>query len=94
MIHLPHSLCTREKIEDLLCTEEKFWNPLDGLLFYHKLGFYTPNVNPLVCWLKPYMASEVLKVRVPELHMLKKPCDYVNIHEHLLKKTKMRLKNL
>lgn len=79
------SPCTKENIEALLVNEKDIWLPLDGLLFYHKLGFYTPRVSPLVGWLKPFMISEVLKAKVPEFYMQKKPISYVNIQQHLKK---------
>nr|CAH0110664.1 unnamed protein product [Daphnia galeata] len=84
-IPLSVSPCTKENIEALLVNEKDIWLPLDGLLFYHKLGFYTPRVSPLVGWLKPFMISEVLKAKVPEFYMQKKPISYVNIQQHLKK---------
>ena len=58
------------------------WNPLDGLLFYHKLGFYTPNVTPLVVWLKPFMLPEVLNVRVPESFLQKILPNYESVRQY------------
>ena len=64
------------------------WQALDGLLFYHKLGFYTPGTTPLVGWLKPFMLPEVLNVAVPDVYAGKKPAGYVNIQQHVNKKGK------
>lgn len=85
-IPLPTKSCTKGNIEDLLMMEKQIWSPLDGLLFYHKLGYYTPGVSPLVGWLKPFMVSEILKANVPEFYMQKKPLSYVNIQQHLKRK--------
>jgi len=57
--------------------------PLDGLLFYHKLGLYTPGVSPLVGWLKPYMITEILDIEIPTIYLQKKPTGYLNIAQHL-----------
>ncbi|XP_046438066.1 snurportin-1-like [Daphnia pulex] len=86
-IPLPILPCIKENIEALLEDEKQSWQPLDGLLFYHKLGFYTPGVSPLVGWLKPFMIAEILKAKVPEFYMQKKPVSYVNIQQHLKKKS-------
>lgn len=67
---------------------EASYSPLDGLLFYHRLGFYTPKVTPLVGWLKPFMLPEVLRVPVPESFLQKKPEKYENLKEHLKMKKK------
>lgn len=56
---------------------------LDGLLFYHKLGLYTPGVSPLVGWLKPYMITEILNIEIPAVYLQKKPAGYMNITQHL-----------
>lgn len=58
-------------------------HPLDGLLFYHKLGLYTPGVSPLVGWLKPYMITEILNIEIPAIYLEKKPSGYMNITQHL-----------
>lgn len=60
-----------------------FSTSLDGLLFYHKLGFYTPQVSPLVGWLKPFMLPEILNICVPEVYLQKRPCTYENIRQYL-----------
>ena len=91
-IPLPASPCIKENIEALLLNEEQSWIPLDGLLFYHKLGYYTPRVSPLVGWLKPFMISEILEAKVPEFYMQKKPISYVNIQQHLKKKITLKCK--
>ena len=70
--------------------EKPVWSPLDGILFYHKLGFYTPKVSPLVGWLKPFMIPEILKANVPEFYLQKRPTSYVNIQQHLKKKDKTK----
>ncbi|XP_078541214.1 snurportin-1 isoform X2 [Lissotriton helveticus] len=50
-------------------------NPVDGLLFYHKMTHYTPGSTPLVGWLKPYMVSDILGMTVPSGPLTTKP-DY------------------
>ena len=70
------------------------WNPLDGLLFYHKLGFYTPNVTPLVGWLKPFMIPEILGMKIPEFYAKAQPVNYVNIKEYIKKKPQKTLKEI
>lgn len=93
LVSIPFSVCIKDNIESLLSLKDQSWDPLDGLLFYHKLGFYTPNVSPLVGWLKPFMLPEVIGVRVPDFYMKCQPKDYVNIKEYL-KKTPKSLKEI
>lgn len=90
---LPVIPCVRETVEASLMKDDEYWNPLDGLLFYHKQGFYTPKVSPLVGWLKPFMIPEVLKFNVSDSLMQKKPISYVNIQHHLSKKAKQTNEN-
>ncbi|XP_072349139.1 snurportin-1 isoform X3 [Scyliorhinus torazame] len=52
-------------------------NPVDGLLFYHKLTHYTPGSTPLVGWLKPYMVADILGLAVPTCPLSVKP-EYAN----------------
>ncbi|XP_015112783.1 snurportin-1 [Diachasma alloeum] len=56
--------------------------PLDGLLFYHKEGYYMHGFTPLVTWLKPYMLPEILGVSVPP-PMDDKPEGYVDLMQHI-----------
>ena len=53
-------------------TLSETWS-LDGLLFYHKNGHYTPGSCPLVLWLKPFMLPDILNVVVPEVYMQTNP---------------------
>lgn len=71
---MPFSSCKTADIECFMKQESlSLFQPLDGLLFYHKQGIYIPSVNPLVCWLKPHMLPEKLGVSVPEVYQNKKP---------------------
>ena len=36
----------------------------DGYLLYHPLGFYETGYSPLVCWLKPFMIEEMLRMKL------------------------------
>lgn len=46
---------------------------VDGLLFYHKQTHYTPGSTPLVGWLRPYMAPEILGLAVPHSTLTARP---------------------
>ncbi|MBN3307842.1 snurportin-1 [Amia ocellicauda] len=63
--------CTVESIQQALAMEYSF--KVDGLLFYHRETHYTPGSTPLVGWLRPYMASEILGIEVPEGPLTAKP---------------------
>ncbi|XP_063995196.1 snurportin-1 [Diachasmimorpha longicaudata] len=62
---------------------------LDGLLFYHKEGYYMHGFTPLVTWLKPYMLPEILGVSVPA-PMDEKPEGYVNMMQHISSRSKRK----
>lgn len=84
LVRVPFVSCTIPNMEALMVESElPTWTPLDGLLFYHKFGMYTPNVSPLVGWLKPFMLPEVLNVSVSDFYLQKKPVNYVSIRHHL-----------
>jgi hypothetical protein len=51
---------------------------MDGALFYHKEGHYTPGATPLVGWLKLFMIPEILGVEVAKWILDSAPCSYVN----------------
>ena len=57
---------------------------LDGVLFYHKEGYYKKGRTPLVTWLKTYMLPEVFGMNVPE-SCDKKPDDYIDFNDHIQK---------
>ena len=81
---LPFVSCSPKDIQNFFVEQDPAnWSPLDGFLFYHKLGFYTPGVSPLVGWLKPYMIPEILNIEVPQIYLQKKPLGYQNIVQHL-----------
>lgn len=66
-------------------------NPeLDGLLFYHKHGFYEPGRTPLVGWIKPFMLPEKLNVPVHEAYMIGKDSEDIS---ELMKKENDRYYN-
>lgn len=93
---LPNSVCCPNAMSNLLgemASLPEAASFLDGLLFYHKLGFYTPGRTPLVGWLKPFMLPEILNVPVPDLYELKKPVGYVNIQQHISKTPKTERAN-
>ncbi|CAJ0948952.1 unnamed protein product [Ranitomeya imitator] len=46
---------------------------VDGLLFYHKRTHYIPASTPLVGWLHPYMAPEILGFPAPPGPLTEKP---------------------
>lgn len=84
LVRVPFTLCTKENMESLMIESSlSFSTSLDGLLFYHKLGFYTPQVSPLVGWLKPFMLPEILNICVPEVYLQKRPLRYENIRQYL-----------
>ncbi len=53
---------------------------LDGLLCYHREVHYLPGqkTNPLVLWLKAYMAPELMNSPVPDSIKATAPADYLN----------------
>ncbi|XP_008558106.1 snurportin-1 isoform X1 [Microplitis demolitor] len=59
--------------------------PLDGILFYHREGFYMNGRSPLVTWLKPFMMSEVLGISVP-FELDEKPDGYIDFRQYILSK--------
>lgn len=58
---------------------------IDGLLFYHKEGYYTPGSTPLVLWLKPYMVNEMLgeDVHVADGYHHARPAAYTNMYDFI-----------
>ncbi|XP_071487278.1 snurportin-1-like [Diadema antillarum] len=70
---LPNYRCEKSILQDALAHVMPFPDKLDGLLFYHKYLHYTPGVNPLVGWLKPWMLPDMLGVPVPPAIMAQKP---------------------
>ncbi|CAH2273369.1 snurportin-1 isoform X1 [Pelobates cultripes] len=63
--------CSLESVHNVLMQE--FPYKVDGLLFYHKHTHYTPGSTPLVGWLRPYMAPEILGFPTPPGPLAEKP---------------------
>ncbi|XP_066595337.1 snurportin-1 [Prorops nasuta] len=57
--------------------------PLDGILFYHRDGYYAKGRTPLVTWLKPFMLSEILCISVPPF-LGDKPEGYIDLRQYIL----------
>ncbi len=58
---------------------------LDGLLCYHRRVHYLPGrkTNPLVLWLKPYMAPELMGAEVPAEIKAQAPGDYLSAKDFI-----------
>ncbi|KAL0275237.1 UNVERIFIED_CONTAM: hypothetical protein PYX00_003163 [Menopon gallinae] len=58
---------------------------VDGLLFYHKEGYYAPGTTPLVLWLKPYMLNEMLgeNVHIAKEYQQMRPSSYTNMYDFI-----------
>ncbi|UJR16497.1 hypothetical protein I4U23_003399 [Adineta vaga] len=63
-----------EDKEDLIAAE-------DGYLFYHPLGDYEPGYSPLVCWLKPFMIEEILRIKLT--YPVNKPVGYTTAQAYM-----------
>ncbi|XP_044139303.1 snurportin-1 [Bufo gargarizans] len=63
--------CSLESIQCVLTQTYPY--QVDGLLFYHKHTHYTPGSTPLVGWLRPYMAPEILGFPAPPGPLSEKP---------------------
>ncbi|MEE6528178.1 hypothetical protein FKM82_030189, partial [Ascaphus truei] len=63
--------CSLDTVQQVLTQE--FPYKVDGLLFYHKHTHYTPGSTPLVGWLRPYMAPEILGFPAPAGPLAEKP---------------------
>ncbi|XP_053575855.1 snurportin-1 isoform X2 [Bombina bombina] len=63
--------CSLENVQRILTQDFPF--KVDGLLFYHNHTHYTPGSTPLVGWLRPYMAPEILGFPAPPGHLAEKP---------------------
>lgn len=57
--------CTPAAVQEAVGTRHYF--SIDGLLFYHKQGHYTPGSTPLVLWAKPAGLSDTLGIPLPEM---------------------------
>lgn len=60
---------------------------IDGILFYHMDGLYTPGSTPLVIWLKPYMLPEIFcdTVTIASEYLNDMPIDYVDMMDFITK---------
>ncbi|CAF1650089.1 unnamed protein product, partial [Didymodactylos carnosus] len=56
---------------------------LDGYLFYHSLGYYSPGYSPLICWLKPFMINEMLKMTLVNDLFIKLPENYQTAQQYM-----------
>lgn len=54
---------------------------LDGFLFYHKEASYTSGTTPLVCWLFPFMITDILGLQVASEYTI--PDDYQGPLEYM-----------
>ncbi|OQV20465.1 putative Snurportin-1 [Hypsibius exemplaris] len=79
---LPHCNCTTEEMGSFFA-DSKSLAPIDGYMFYHKEGIYVADTTPLVCWLKPYMVPEILRLPVPADLMKSKPVGYTTLSAHV-----------
>ncbi|GAU98534.1 hypothetical protein RvY_09667 [Ramazzottius varieornatus] len=79
LVELATFSCTLEILEPYFSSEEAADPCIDGFLFYHKNGSYVTGTTPLVCWLKPFMVQEVLRIPVRADVLSTKPSDYVNL---------------
>ncbi|XP_037944938.1 snurportin-1 [Teleopsis dalmanni] len=63
---------------------------LDGFVFYHKESSYVFERTPLMCWLFPYMITDVLGI--PSSIRYKKPTDYIGATQymHFLNENEMK----
>jgi len=59
---VPSHACSSESLHAALSTPVQY--KVDGLLFYHKRAHYVAGTTPLVGWLKPEMASELLSLEI------------------------------
>lgn len=89
---VPHS-CDKIQVADLMKTGSSLVCKLDGLLFYHEDGLYITGVTPLVCWLKPFMVSEILKMAVPDRFLIDMPSDYRSVREYVAAADLKRMEN-
>lgn len=78
---MPHHI--HHTFQKMPCFED-LGAELDGYLFYHKDGSYTPGESPLVLWLFPFMVDEVLTMfRVHPDYNSFKPDGYTNYVEYI-----------
>ncbi|KAG8539633.1 hypothetical protein GDO81_020609 [Engystomops pustulosus] len=63
--------CSLDSIQSVLTQTYSY--KVDGLLFYHMHTHYTPGSTPLVGWLRPYMAPEILGFPPPPGPLAEKP---------------------
>lgn len=78
-VELPTYNCNDGTITSVLNEPFPYQGGVDGLLFFHKQGHYTPGISPLVIWLKTYMVPEVFGIEVP------KPLDNKPVAYHTFK---------
>lgn len=71
---VPSHACSKEVLHSALTARLQY--KVDGLLFYHKRAHYVAGTTPLVGWLKPEMAPELLSLDITttELAQSDFPC--------------------
>ncbi|CAJ0932452.1 unnamed protein product [Ranitomeya imitator] len=83
-VSLPNFPCSLDSIQSVLTQSYPY--KVDGLLFYHRRTQYIPASTPLVGWLHPYMAPEILGFPAPPGPLTEKPAyaqeQMRQIHEH------------
>lgn len=84
ILPLPHVNCDTDLSSAL--TEFSNQYSLDGLLFYHRNGYYKLGRSPLAVWLKPFMLSEVLGIFVPSPYD-EKPDGYIDYKHYICQHT-------
>lgn len=84
ILPIPHVSCNTDLSEVLIQFRNQY--PLDGLLFYHRNGYYRFGPSPLVVWLKPFMLSEVLGIFVPPPYD-EKPEGYIDYKHYICQYT-------
>ena len=52
---------------------------VDGILFFHRKGYYVHNRSPLVTWLKPFMLPDILGIAVAPEYIQEKPTNYPKV---------------
>lgn len=89
ILSLPHVNCDTDLSSALIQFSNQY--SLDGLLFYHRNGFYKFGHSPLAVWLKPFMLSEVLGIFVPSPHD-EKPDGYIDYKHYICEVTQNKCK--
>lgn len=89
-IPLQYYSCDPSTITSIMLKYPYFENDqpkIDGILFYHSDGHYTPGSTPLVLWLKPFMLPEIFcdNVVTSQEYLDDRPINYVNMTDYISK---------